>query len=211
MSDIAVQAGDLITIGASAAVLQVIQANGIQPGDFPFAVEFRLPMQNLDKAWYEYAASQGSYAGHPPARDWNLESLGNTDLGEPLVAPWTGIVITAANIGGKVGRVVQLLGLTPEGEVLVWAGWHMEDVVVKVGQIVHVGSAIGTIGNAGGIYSAHLHEQIARIGGKKYYGIPSPATFTTDTRYEWLDPLEFYPARGVDADLVRRVSRFDKE
>jgi hypothetical protein len=61
-----------------------------------YATEFGLPMQNLEKAWYE-AAHRGPYNVHPErCEDWNLETLGNTDLGEPLVAPWSGVVIAAA-------------------------------------------------------------------------------------------------------------------
>ena len=134
--------------------------------------------------------------------------MGNTDLGEPLIAPWSGIVITATNIGGSVGRVIQLLGVTPAGEMVLWAGWHLHTVEVAQGQVVQVGELIGSIGNADGRYAgAHLHEQVAVVNGS--YGIPSPATFATDTRYQWRDPLEFYVEHGVDPAIIEHVSLFD--
>ena len=212
MSEITAGTGDKITLGGGSTVLQVLRANGgsqVSTVGLPFATEVRMAIQNTGLAWYEFATYKGSYAGHPAARDWNLESMGNTDLGQPLAAPFAGLVITAADIGGRIGRVVQLLGIFPDPLIVVWAGWHLKDISVVVGQVLQVGDAIGTIGNADGQYSAHLHEQIAVVGGRKYLGIPSPSAFTTDSRYEWVDPLEFYPARGVDPALVRRMSRKD--
>jgi hypothetical protein len=172
-----------------------------------YATEFGLPMQNLEKAWYE-AAHRGPYNVHPErCEDWNLETLGNTDLGEPLVAPWSGVVIAAAQYGGGVGRVIQILGLTIEGELLVWCGWHLHEMYVRVGQPVEVGQLIGSIGNADGRYAgAHLHEQICIVGAS---GIPGPTVFAADRRYEFVQPSKFYVAHGVDPELVQRVTAFD--
>jgi len=180
-----------------------------QPGGFPYADVFRLPMANLEKAWYEASKRYGSYNYHPErCEDYNLESGGNTDLGEPLVAPFAGIVTSAHDWGSAIGNVIQLLGVTREGEQIVWAGWHLLEVAVKAGQIVGVGDAIGAIGNAGGYYAgAHLHNQIC-IANK--WGVPSPATFAADDRYKWVRPSRFYLERGVDADLVKRVCEWDE-
>jgi len=213
MTETIVDQGDEVVIGnhrqAVVLITSIADLQGAVDG-IPFATEFMLSMKNIHLAWYEYALYKGPYAGHPPARDWNLESMGNTDLGEPLVAPWSGIVITAADIGGSVGRVIQILGLTPEGEMVVWAGWHLHSIDVSQGQIVQVGDLIGSIGNADGRYAgAHLHEQIAVVNGS--YGIPSPSAFTTDLRYQWRDPLNFYVEHGVDEALVERMSLFDGE
>lgn len=177
-------------------------------GSIPEAERFRLPMANLDKKWYEATRTFGAYNYHPErAEDWNLESGGNTDLGEPLVAPFAGIVLAAANYGGGVGRVVQILGLAPGDEVIVWAGWHLHSIAVQVGQIVAVGDAIGTIGNADGRYAgAHLHEQICVVNAA---GIPGPTTFASDNRYDWRQPSVFYAQHGVDAELIKRVTQRD--
>jgi len=177
-------------------------------GSPPVAERFRLPMQNLEKAWYEATRVYGPYNYHPGrAEDWNLESGGNTDLGEPLVAPFGAIVLAAANYGGGVGEVVQLLGREQDGALIVWAGWHLQDIAVQVGHIVAVGDAIGTIGNADGRYAgAHLHEQICVVNAA---GIPHPTTFASDNRYDWRQPSVFYAERGVDPVLIRRVTRRD--
>ena len=174
------------------------------------ATSFRLPMLDLNQPWYEATRRYGPYNYHPQrCEDWNLESGGNTDLGEGLCAPFSGIVISAHDWGGGVGRVVQLLGVTPLGELIVWAGWHLHTVDVRTGQVVEVGEEIGSIGNADGRYlGAHLHEQICVINE---WGIPTPRTFASDGRYDWQQPSVFYVARGVDADLVGRMTLFDGE
>lgn len=191
-------------------------------GGLPLADKFRLPMKNLDKEWYEASQRYGPYAArirslmrstflaflllpHPAlCADWNLESGGDTDLGEPLVAPFSGLVLSARNWGGSVGQVVQMLGVTGGGEVIVWAGWHLQGYVVDAGQFVRMGEPVGAIGNAGGYYrgAAHLHEQICVVNA---LGIPRPDLFAgSDRRYGWQSPPVFYVQRGVDPDLVAR-------
>lgn len=170
-----------------------------------------MPMKNVGKAWYETTQSPyfGPYNVHPHrCEDYNLESGGNTDLGEPLVAPFSGLVLTAAQYGGGIGRVVQILGRSDVGESFVWAGWHLQELSVASGQIVTVGEPIGTIGDADGRYAgAHLHNQVCIVGNA--WGIPAPTTFPTDSRYDWQRPSEFFIHHGVDRDLVRRLMAWD--
>jgi len=76
-----------------------------------------------------------------------------------------------------------------------------------INQIVGVGEPIGSIGNADGRYAgAHLHEQICIVN---HWGVPSPATFVSDIRYDWQQPSAFYVERGVDQDLMDRLTRYD--
>jgi len=191
---------------------------------FPLATSFRLPMKNPDLEWYEASQRYGPYVAqarallqrtpfafllpHPAlCADWNLESGGNTDLGQPLVAPFSGQVTSAYNWAGSVGRVIQIVGITPAGEVIVWAGWHLASMAITTGQTVHVGNDIGAIGNADGYYAgAHLHEQLCILN---YAGIPKPNQFSgSDRRYNWQSPPAFYKAHGVDPDLVDRCTRW---
>jgi len=170
---------------------------------------FRLPMADLDQPWYEATRVYGPYNFHPQrCEDWNLESGGNTDLGEGLVAPFSGVVLSAHDWGGGIGRVIQILGVTRAGEMIVWAGWHLQEMFVSPGEIVWKGGPpIGTIGNADGRYAgAHLHEQICVVNA---WGIPGPRTFASDGRYDWRQPSRFYEEHGVEADLVRRVAERD--
>lgn len=166
-----------------------------------------MPMKNIEKAWYE-AAHISPYNYHPQrCEDWNLETLGNTDLGEPLVAPFTGLVLAAANYGGGIGRVVQILGRQVDGVLVVWAGWHLHTLLCEPGQVVAAGQDIGSIGNADGRYAgAHLHEQIVCVNT---WGIPGPTVFASDSRYAWQQPSQWYAAHGIPAEEIRRLTIMD--
>ena len=200
--------GDDIQLGDGQALLRVTALrNVVLTGGIPMIDQVRLPMANLDLPWYEYATLVGRYNYHPPCRDWNLETMGNTDLGEPLVAPFNGLVLSSYQWGGGIGRVVQIVGRTTDNLLVVWSGWHLHSMEVGTGDIVMMGQAIGSIGNADGRYSgAHLHEQICWVGSR---GIPTPNTFGSDSRYSWMDTVEFYTIMGLGPDLLDRVTRKD--
>jgi len=170
----------------------------------PMATVFRLPMKALEKPWYEATRVYGPYNGHPRyCEDWNLETGGDSDLGELLVAPFSGVVINAFNAGGAWGNILRILGRTPEGEVVTWMGAHLAAMYVQAGDVVTVGDQIGTIGNADGRYAAHLHEQIC-VGA-----VPGPEVFGTDRLYDFRQPSVFYAEHGVEADVIRRVTERD--
>lgn len=202
MTTIVLQDGDRlgVKVPATVTISPVLeQGNGL-----PSAVEFRLPMANLDKAWYEATRRYGPYNEHPErCEDWNLESGGDSDLGEPLVAPFAGVVINARDWGGAWGKIVRILGHTPRGELVCWMGAHLDEVHVEPGDVVQVGDPVGTIGTADGRYAAHLHEQIS-VGE-----VPAPWTFGGDRRFDFRQPSEFYKEHGVDAELVRQKVEYD--
>ena len=209
MSDIVVGDGDTLRIMTPAnqsctlpvSVVTVQGGYGIQ-----YATKFRPPIQNIDKAWYEATRRYGPYNHHPQhCEDWNLETGGNTDLGEPLVAPFSGVVLAALDYGGRIGRVIQILGIAQD-EMIVWAGWHLRASYVDAGDVVNIGEPIGTIGNAGGVYSAHLHEQISV---NSQYGIPQAWLFPANANWGWVQPSEFYKSHDVDPDLIDRLTAYD--
>lgn len=179
-----------------------------QVADIPMATEFRLPMANLDKPWYEATRRFGPYNFHPErCEDWNLEEGGDSDLGEPLVAPFSGLVLSAHDWGGGAGRIVQILGLMTGGRFVVWAGWHLHEVIARAGSMVMMGDLIGSIGNADGRYAgAHLHEQICLVNE---WGVPPPIKFAAVSCYDWVQPSVFYVENGVDKELVRRCVEYD--
>jgi len=162
-----------------------------------------LPIVNTGKAWYTADAYYGAYDGHPArARDWNLESGGNTDLGEPIQAPCDGFVVYAANAGGAHGIVVSYVALVG-GELINWHWKHLLRTNVRQWQRVSQGQLVGAIGNAGGQYSAHLHEEIV-VGA-----ITGPTHDWRDTSYNYVDPAAWYKQHGVDSALVDRMCRLD--
>lgn len=210
MNDIEQIAAD---IEASASELYAIagRVRGCAPAaisGIPFASEVILPMQNIDKPWYEATRRFGAYDHHPErCEDWNLESGGDTDFGEPLVAPFSGIILSANDWGGRRGKILQILGITPNFQMIVWAGWHLDEMYGSPGQIVLVGESLGTIGNADGEYAAHLHEQIAIVNNTN--GVPHPATYASDMRYNFTQPSVFYLNAGIDPAVIHRVTEYD--
>jgi len=175
----------------------------------PFVEEVRLPMETAEtKNWYEATRRYGPYNYHPErCEDYNLETGGKTDLGEGLVAPFAGIVLMAGDLGGRTGKVVQLLGLWPDRSMCVWAGWHLQHVYPVSGQVVSVGEPIGTVGDADGFYAgSHLHTQVCVIDGA---GIPTPGTFASNSRYRWRCPSRWFVEMGVDPELMRRCTEWD--
>lgn len=158
------------------------------------------PVVNVDKPWYEYGRVYGPHNGHPDyAADWNLESMGNTDKGEPICSPFDGVVINSENYGGAWGNIIRVMGIEEDGEghkLIVWMGAHFRRRLVKVGDVVAPGGLVGEIGTAGGQYSAHLHEQIAV--GK----VLEPTAFVFGAPF--VSPFEWYKAR-IGADLITRL------
>jgi hypothetical protein len=192
-------------------VLEVIAKDRRVAGGLPMIGKVVLPMETTKtKPWYEATRRFGPYNHHPDrCEDYNLETGGDTDLGERLVAPFGGIVLARTDLGGAIGKVIQILGITEEETAYVWAGWHLDELADwYTGNIIQAGDYIGTIGTAGGRYAAHLHTQICYI--TRDSGIPAPWTFPSNARYKWISPSKwFVEAGGIDRHLMRQVTEFD--
>lgn len=126
--------------------------------------------------------------------DWNAESGGNSDCGEPVLAASTGVVIFAADIGGGWGSVLLIRHLMPNGSEAETLYGHVNEFYPRVGDVVHRGDTIGVIGDAeppcgdGHVYSAHLHFEI-RVPECRYWGRPGEGY--SDDAYGWVEPTEF--------------------
>ena len=77
------------------------------------------------------------------------------DLGDPVVAAAAGVVTTA--VTGKKRKSYGQFVVVDHGndESTLYA--HLDTVTVTVGQPVTAGSQVGTVGNTGNSYGAHLH------------------------------------------------------
>ena len=175
-------------------------SNPIPPIQIPSVI---MPIVNTAKAWYTADELFGPYDAHPTrARDWNLETGGNSDLGEPLQAPCDGTVVYAGNAGGGHGIVVSFVAVI-DGKLANWHWKHLLKADVKQWQRMKQGEIIGAIGNAGGQYSAHLHEEIV-VGA-----ITGPTQDWRDTTYKYVDPAQWYIANGVPKAQVERMFKRD--
>src|SRR3990170_685032 len=89
---------------------------------------------------------------HSPSRysvDWNRTD----DEDDPVVASAPGVVSRAERWTTSYGHWVRIDH--PGGESTIYA--HMNAVTVAVGQRVDQGTQVGTVGNTGNSYGAHLH------------------------------------------------------
>lgn len=122
--------------------------------------------------------------------DWNAESGGDTDLGDPIYSIANGYVSFASDIGGGWGKVVRIIHKTEDGKMIESLYAHCHEMKVKEGDWIEKGKLIGTIGNADGQYLAHLHFEIRDkiampIGGgysKNQKGYIDPTDFINSNR-----------------------------
>ena len=147
---------------------------------------------------FDFPVGSGSAAGYYDAQpfgendhlgeDWNGTGGGNSDLGDPVLASASGIVVSARNRKrgwGNVVRVVHNAGSNSEPTYVETLYAHLDSITVRAGEAVKRGEAIGTIGTAGGKYRAHLHFEVRTVldlplgagYSKKKEGFVSPSRF----------------------------------
>ncbi|MFT3861821.1 M23 family metallopeptidase [Micropruina sp.] len=96
----------------------------------------------------------------------NGQDIGGA-CGQPIWAAQSGTVIKVATGGynGGSGHNVRIDGGTVGGVELETAYLHMDTIAVKVGQRVHKGELLGTVGNTGISTACHLHFSVY-VNGK---------------------------------------------
>jgi murein DD-endopeptidase MepM/ murein hydrolase activator NlpD len=121
--------------------------------------------------------------------DWNGTGGGNSDLGDPVFSCANGYVVFAEDIGGGWGNVVRVVHVISEKPlVLVESLYaHLHEIKTKTGPIKR-GGQLGTIGNAGGIYWAHLHLEI-----RTEHNMPIGGGYS-DITTGYTDPTKFIKA-----------------
>ncbi|SEM12465.1 Peptidase family M23 [Aquimarina amphilecti] len=91
--------------------------------------------------------------------DWNGVGGGNSDLGDAIFSIANGYVSFADDIGGGWGNVIRIIHQY-KGNYYESVYAHCQTIKVKEGHFIKKGELIATIGNADGIYYAHLHLEI---------------------------------------------------
>ena len=113
--------------------------------------------------------------GHSPSvRAVDFNKSGG-DLGLPVLAAATGTVVTSV-VGAKKPSYGQYVVIDHgNGESTLYA--HLDSVLVTVGQVVTVGTQLGTVGETGNAHGAHLHFE-EQLGGAVvdawFHGAPLP-------------------------------------
>jgi len=139
-----------------------------------------------DKADNWYNAQDFGKNNHL-GEDWNANSGGNTDCGEPVYAAADGEITYADDAGTGWGNVIIITHNLPDGKKVQTLYGHL-DKISKAKGIVRKREKIGTIGNANGKYLCHLHfelrDETCLVWDKVFIGY-SPI------QKGWLDPSDF--------------------
>ncbi|WP_299188973.1 M23 family metallopeptidase [uncultured Aquimarina sp.] len=121
------------------------------------AKDFDFPVGKPDARGY-YNAQKFTENNHL-GDDWNGVGGGNSDLGDAIFSIANGYVSFGGNIGGGWGNVIRIIHQY-KGNYYESVYAHCQTIKVKEGDFVKKGELIATIGNADGIYYAHLHLEI---------------------------------------------------
>ncbi len=117
-----------------------------------------------DDGYYNALDWTESWEGHDGhcGEDWNAEDY--SDYGDPVLAIAHGWVTSAMHQGYGWGNIVTIEHWVPgeseNNEVMVSQYAHLAEMYVSEGQWVTRGTQIGTIGDADGAWSAHLHFEL---------------------------------------------------
>jgi murein DD-endopeptidase MepM/ murein hydrolase activator NlpD len=135
--------------------------NEILPPNCPISDGFDFPVGKPDARHYYNAQKFGE--NNHLGDDWNGVGGGNTDLGDPVYSVSSGVVAVSDDLKGGWGNVVRIYHnngskLKPIYLESIYA--HLDTRLVKAGELVKKGDKIGTIGNANGLYLAHLHFEL---------------------------------------------------
>lgn len=169
---------------------QLHLANFSQTAFIRVADGFDFPVGKPDAKGY-YKARGFRVNGHL-GEDWDGVGGGDTDLGDPIYCIGDGVVVFARDCHMGWGNVIIVRhafrenGTTRNIDSLYG---HLQKILVYQGQKVRRGEQIATLGNAHGLYDAHLHLEIRKnieIG-------MSRAKFAQDYS-NYYDPSQFISA-----------------
>lgn len=118
--------------------------------------------------------------------DWNKNSGGNTDCGEPVFAAANGVSTYAEDAGPGWGNVMIIEHTLKSGEKVQTLYGHLQEIL-KTGE-VKKRDQIGKVGNANGRYLCHLHFEL-RLPDSPMWD-QAGGGYSKD-RKGWLDPSDF--------------------
>jgi murein DD-endopeptidase MepM/ murein hydrolase activator NlpD len=124
---------------------------------------FDLPVGKSDARGY-YKARGFTSHGHM-GEDWDGVGGGDTDLGDPVYCIGDGIVVFARDCHQGWGNVIIVRHVYREGGSIRNVDslyGHLNKILVRRGQTVRRGQQIAEIGNAHGLYDAHLHLEVRK-------------------------------------------------
>ena len=123
--------------------------------------------------------------------DWNKNSGGNTDCGEPVYAAATGTITLAENAGPGWGNVLIITHTLENGNKVQTLYGHLQEILKTSGE-VKKREKIGKVGNADGKYLCHLHFELREETNSLWNQAGSGYS---SNRKGWLDPSDFIDKR----------------
>ena len=124
---------------------------------------FDFPIGKPDAQGY-YKARGFRSKGHL-GEDWDGVRGGDTDLGDPIYCIGDGVVVFARDCHQGWGNVIIVRHAFREGGTVKNIDslyGHVQKMLVHRGEAVSRGQQIATMGNAHGLYDAHLHLEIRK-------------------------------------------------
>ena len=124
---------------------------------------FDMPVGKPDAKGYYRARGYRAH-GHM-GEDWDGVGGGDTDLGDPVYVIGDGVVVFARDCHQGWGNVIIVRHAYRDGLGTRYVDslyGHLDRIMVKRGQGVRRGQQIATIGNAHGLYDAHLHLEVRK-------------------------------------------------
>lgn len=96
----------------------------------------------------------------------DLNGIGgrHSDLGDAVRAAGDGTVVFSGPAGEGWGNVVMVLHRLGDGTAMITQYGHLDRLRLPVGATVRRGEKVGTVGDAGGRYLAHLHFEVRPAG-----------------------------------------------
>lgn len=119
--------------------------------------------------------------------DWNKNTGGDTDCGEPVYSTADGVIVSAKDAGPGWGNVIIVEHVASDGTKLRSVYGHLA-TIERLHGVVRRRERLGTIGNAGGRYKCHLHFEI-RWSECPVWDEAGPGY--SGSRHGWIDPSEF--------------------
>ncbi len=125
--------------------------------------------------------------------DLNWGRAGNSDVGQPVYSPASGVVIYQQHLNpwGNVTIIRHDPLKSKTGQVFYTRYGHMQRLTINVGDRVKRGQKIGEIGTGGGRYIAHLHYDIVRTTVLERKPGDWPGKDLSRIERDYVDPMLF--------------------
>lgn len=146
--------------------------------------EFITQAKDKKDDWYN---AQDFTVNNHLGEDWNKNSGGNTDCGEPVFAAANGTIVYAENAGEGWGNVVIIEHNLADGKKIQTLYGHLRKISKTSGE-VKKREQIGEVGNADGRYLCHLHFELRDESCPMWK--QAGAGYSTESN-GWIDPSDF--------------------